>query len=394
MSISKFLFCNASRKMPALLIILILAACGGGSGDSPEVVTPTYTPPAQPAVGTIASETAAAVAEPYLTGSTVMHYCDCQTGHSVQPAAGCTAGNDVTGDGSAANPFQNIGYPGYSQTATYAAGDRVNYNNADYESLQSGNTGNNPGSNLGTFWQYVNSANHAVAAATWLGGRTSGNNTVALCQGGVWNAPTGQYALNLTRNTYCPDGQTCAEFREYTAAWGGTGVKPVIYGSGDASYMLFFPGNGQRIMNLSLIGSGTGGGSDQQGFFIYKWVASGVNPGTHDVTIWNVDMDGFDLAIHDATNENRNITVKGNHIYNSTVMAFLGSNSNLNVNYNYFLNNGSTNALDHTIYFGSHLPVTGVNAIGNYIEGFATSTGATTCRGDPSSCTVSSPTWS
>jgi hypothetical protein len=104
-----------------LLSILGLAACGkGGSGDPINpVVIPTYTAPAQPPVGSIASVVAAAVAEPYLTDSTVMHYCDCQIGKSVAPASGCTVGDDVTGDGSEALPFQNVAYPGYMSEARF-----------------------------------------------------------------------------------------------------------------------------------------------------------------------------------------------------------------------------------------------------------------------------------
>ncbi|MDO8990714.1 MAG: hypothetical protein Q7U91_13905 [Sideroxyarcus sp.] len=384
MPIRKIVFANARCMALSLLFALGLTGCGGsssGNTDSP-LEPPPYTAPAQPTVRTIDSVVAAAVAEPYLSGSTVMHYCDCQNGNTVQPATGCIAGNDASGDGSATNPFQNVGYPGYNQTTTYAAGDRITYNDADYESMVSGNIGKMPTSYVGTFWQYVNSAHHAVSAGTWLGSRTSGNNTVALCQGGVWNAPASSRSINLSHSTYCPLGQTCGEFREYTATWGGSSVKPTIYGYNGTSTSLFFPGNGQRIMNLSLIGSGTGS-TDQEGFFIYQWVASGPNPGLHDITIWNVDMDGFDLAIHDANNEHRNITVTGNHISNSTVMAFLGGNNNLNLNYNYFHNNGSTNMFDHTVYIASHLPITGVNAIGNYMDGFATSTGATSCEGGP-----------
>jgi hypothetical protein len=64
-------------------------------------------------------------------------------------------------------------------------------------------------------------------------------------------------------------------------------------------------------------------------------------------------------------------------------MAFLGGNSNLNLNYNYFHNNGSTNMFDHTIYISSRAPITEVNVIGNYIDGFYSSGGAATCLGGP-----------
>lgn len=363
------------------LALFGLAACGGGGGTTTAGTSVSHTTPAQPTIGTITSVDNAAITTPYLTGSTVTHYCDCQTGNAIQPAAGCVAGSDTTGDGSAAKPFRNIGYPGFDQTKTYSVGDKISSGSADYVSLINGNTGNYP-NGPGTAWAYINPTSPAVSAATWLNSRTSGNNTVALCQGGVWNAPVSQFSLNLSGNTYCPAGQTCSEFREYSTAW-GAGVKPVIYGNTGSSSDLFFLGNGQRIMNLHLVGFGTGNSSDQEGFFLYRWVPSGPNPGVHDDTIWNVDMDGFDLAVHVATAENNNITIQGNHIVNSATMGFLGSCSNLNLNYNYFKDNGGDNMFDHAIYFGSHLPVTGINAIGNYIEGFSTTTGSTTCQGDP-----------
>ena len=119
MSIRNIFSCNAFGRTLALLSILGLAACGGASGGN---TTPrNYTAPDQPAIGSIASVTAAAVAEPYLTGSTVIHYCDCQTGNAVKPVAGCVAGDDANGIGSADLPFQNVGFPGYSSSTTYAS---------------------------------------------------------------------------------------------------------------------------------------------------------------------------------------------------------------------------------------------------------------------------------
>ena len=334
-----------SGAVAALLIVMMeLAACGGGGTGSAAVSPgagsfPTATP-AQPTITTIAHVDAGIVATPYLAGSTIRYLSDCQTSNTIQPATGCVQGSDTL-------------YDGTSPTINGASGP----------------------------WRTT------TKGAAWLSSQTSGIYTLALEQGGVWNAAPQTFSIDLSGNTYCPAGQTCSEIREYPA--GGTGPKPVIYGNPTttANTEVFFLGSGQRIMNLSLIGSSNGSSTSAQiGVYLYRNVALYPNSGyVHDDSVLNVDLRGFDIAIEDADADDQNNTVQGNHIYDSTNQGYLGGSQNLNLNYNYFENNGSdtANAENHSIYVASHSFITGINIIGNYVTGYYSGTGATQCTGGP-----------
>ena len=212
--------------LASLLTLLgITASCGGGSvkvdtaagGRGP---FPNATP-VQPAISTIAAKDAAIVAMPYLASPANTRYLsDCQTGNAIQPASGCVQGSDL--------------YDGTSPTISGPHGP----------------------------WQTT------THGAAWLNSQTSGTYTLALAQGGVWNAAAQAFAINLAGNTYCPTGLTCSEIREYPLQGGGP--KPVIYAPnlGTTASQLFLMGSGQRIMNLSLIGIGNGTTTSQSAFFL------------------------------------------------------------------------------------------------------------------------------
>ncbi len=315
-----------------LLSILGLVWCDGSTAASFTHLTPT-----QPTISTIAAIDAAIVATPYLSGSTVRYLSDCQTGNTIKPATGCVQGSDTL-------------YDGTSPTISGSHGP----------------------------WQTT------TKGATWLSNQTSGTYTLALAQGGVWNAANQTFSINLNGNRYCPLGKTCSEIREYPPL--GTGAKPVIYGYNNTSsnQVLFFLGNGQRVMNLSIIGSGTGATS-QQAFFLYL-NGQIYPPGyVHDDSILNVDIKGFDIAIQEGSNLDQNITIEGNHFVANTNQGYLGGSQNLNLNYNYFQDNGSHDvaAQTHSIYVASHAFITGVNVIGNYVTGYYKGSGATQCTGGP-----------
>jgi len=324
---------------PALLILLasiilgLTTSCGGGSIAVGNTV-PIYQPPVQPPLSTIAAAVADIVSTPYLAGSTIRYLSDCQTGNAIQPAAGCVQGSDTLYDGTSPTPS---GAHGPWQTTT--------------------------------------------KGAAWLASQASGTNTLALAQGGVWNAQSATPAINLTGNTYCPANKTCSEIREYPQ--GGTGPKPVIYGPnlGAASSSLFSLGNGQRIMNLSLVGSTIDGvTTNQTGFFIYANAA--YSSARHDDSILNVDITGFDLAISEPAQQDYNMTIQGNHFYANSNEGYMGSSQNLNLNYNSFIDTGGVlfgSASSHSIYVSAHQHVTGVNVIGNYVTGYFKGKGDTRC---------------
>jgi hypothetical protein len=324
----------------ALLITILglTTSCGGSSISvgAPTIGIPAgargpfpNSTPAQPTLSTIAATDAVIVATPYLAGSTVRYLSDCQTGNTNQPAPGCVQGSDTN-------------YDGTLPTISGSHGP----------------------------WQTT------TKGAAWLNSQTSGTYTLALAQGGVWNAAAQAYAINLAGNRYCPAGQTCSEIREYPAQGGGP--KPVIYGQnlGTANSQLFYLGNGQRIMNLSLVGNTNGSTTNQVAVFLY---CNGCY--VHDDSVLNVDISGFDVAISEQTITDVNTIVQGNHFIANANQGYLGGSQNLNVNNNYFQDNGGHDAAGqtHSIYIASHQAVTGINVIGNYVTGYYKGTGATQC---------------
>ena len=286
----------------------------GGTGDGGT---------APPPLDTIAGVDAAAVAEPYLDGNTVQHYCDCQAG----AAAGCVAGDDTAGDGTEAHPYQTLD-----------------------------------------------------AAMQWVNG--AAGRTAALCRGGSFvPASAGQFVYTLAV-TGCPVGKLCNEVREYPV--GGSDPRPLITNPAGNHYLFTSAGynqdtGGWRFMNLRLKGSWDPTKKGNLAFFLYASLGHHI----HDLTIENVDMDGFDLAIQDANNANDAFTIRGNHITHAGRWAFLGGSSDLDLSYNSFVDDGSDNKFDHAVYLASHAPVSNVTFEGNYVTGFSTQSGNTNCQGAP-----------
>ena len=325
---------HSGVSFAALLAITVLVTSCGSSTVSTTVnqvsaPTPGITP-AQPAISSITTKVSSIVSTPYLTGSTIRYLSDCQTGNATPLASGCVQGNDTL-DGTSAT---------------------ISGSHGPWQTLEHG--------------------------AAWLNSQTSGTYTLAMARGGVWNVAANSatnFLIDLSANKYCAAGQTCSEVREYPL--GGTDPKPVIYGPNQANSNLFFPGNGQRIMNLTLIGTTPATGRSVA-FFLYSNLSV-----VHDDSILNVDISGFDYAIMEGQPHNYNMTIEGNHIFNNYDQGYLGGSNNLNLNYNSFIDNGGlapgTSLALHSIYIASHEAIEGVNAIGNYVTGYYKGTGATQC---------------
>ena len=208
-------------------------------------------------------------------------------------------------------------------------------------------------------------------AATFLRSQAAANDTVALCKGGAFNA-TG--TLNIG-NTICPAGTTCNDLREYTpTAFPGT-AKPIINNVAGGVPLLQIAGNfgGARLLNLKLNGDHGAIGNKNWGFFFYK--------GAHDVTMCNLDMDGFDISVYNESDAgiNNKIKVTGSHIINSRSQGYLGSGNGAEISYNYWDGNASSTVYDHTIYLSGHQPISNIRIVGNYIRGQYGST----CLGGP-----------
>ena len=307
-------------------VLSLTTSCGGA------VFTATGggATPIQPVISTISVTDAAIAVTPYISGNTVQYYCDCTgAGQTCAIAAG---GSNSTGNGTQGSPYQTIG-----------------------------------------------------AAMTWVSGGI--HRTAALCRGGSFPAANnGPFGMALGVNATCTTGTICNEIREYPV--NGSGAKPIVINL-PGSYYLFSTingGGGYRFMNLKLQGTPTSpSGGQNLAFFLYVNASMG-RPSVHDIAIENVDMDSFDLGVDDVmntVNANSNITVLGNHFTNNTNWGYLGSSSNLIVNYNAFVNSGNDNTFDHSLYFSTTFPVTNVSIVGNYITGFSTMAGNTTCMGGP-----------
>lgn len=172
--------------------------------------------------------------------------------------------------------------------------------------------------------------------------------TVALCRGGAWAVSNGPQFYN-SRCRAAADMKAAAntstcDIRDYSPSWGGT-AKPLINVT-TGNFAQFSPGptQGVRIMNLDLRTTGSGWGI---------WLYSG---SFSDFFVCNNNFDGFSIAWN-LQGEISRVTYKGNRVTNSHQDAFLGAANDLTMDANYFSGNGSTNALDHTIYVSEQEPV-------------------------------------
>ncbi|MBU0623098.1 MAG: hypothetical protein KJ795_14765 [Gammaproteobacteria bacterium] len=286
-----------------LFAITGLASCGGSVSSSDDPSDPN-TPPPVPTPAAIADVAAEWAATAYRSG-TITHYCDCGTGAEID----CQPGADGN-SGTAASPKQTI----------------------------------------------------ASAIAT-LNAAASGE-TVALCQGGAFDALSG---FNITRSG-CAVGTTCVDLREYAPTTFPGTAKPIINHPTSGTSLFTVNGNlgGVRFLNLTLNGNNGVRGNDNAGFFFYD--------GAHDVIMGNLDMNNFDTAVYNAGGNpgvvrTSNIKLTGSRITNSRTMGFLGAGINADISYNYWDGNGSSDSREHTIYLSAAQHVTNMQLVGNYVRG-------------------------
>ena len=247
---------------------------------------------------------ASCAAEPVRPGGTTYYYCDCGTG--AQPE--CVAGDD-------ANP------------------------------------GTSPSAPRRTIANAVARFRNSLAV----------NDTVALCQGGAFNA-AGNLSIGGSR---CGSSGPCNDLREYASPVFAATARPVINAAAGSTNLFFFQhgDGGVRFLNLRLQGDKGTIGNGNRGFFFYN--------NAHDITACNLDIDGFDLAVYNESNNGntQRIKVVGSRITNTRTIGFLGGGDDFELSYNYWDGNGSSNMFDHTLYFGSGSQLNRISAVGNYIHG-------------------------
>jgi hypothetical protein len=198
-------------------------------------------------------------------------------------------------------------------------------------------------------------------------GSMPANGTVALCQGGAFNATQ---TLYLGSNK-CTPGTACNDFREFSPTTFAGTANPIINSAAagtDPLITVAYGEGGMRFLNLSLNGNGA-----NHGLFFYNHA--------HDLLVCNTSLDAFSLAIHStgaALGNPTNIKITGNSISNSSNIAFLGGGDNFELSYNKWEGNGANAPLQHAIYLSGTSP-SNVSVIGNYVHGQFGST----CLGGP-----------
>ncbi len=296
-----------------VLLCSTIPACDGSSSINLIPGNSTSLPSAQATIASVQASYAALPMPDTAAGMTgkVTYFCDCGTG----PSGSCVAGNDSTGAGTAASPYQTIA-------------------------------------------KAMSTLNSASTGAT-----------VALCNGGTFNE-TG--ALSYT-NTSCTPGAAgspkyCFDFREYSSPNFTSSAKPIINQSSGANALVIQSNNGGgglRIMNLDFEGNATAAG-------LFLYAGNGTHTAKSDILFANNDINGFTIGIQDAEATttpyvNQNVSAIGNNFTNNKNDAWLGSSNYSNINYNYMYGNGSDTSLDHSIYLDGETPVTNFTIKGNYI---------------------------
>ncbi len=167
-----------------------------------------------------------------------------------------------------------------------------------------------------------------------------GGDTVALCRGGSWTAPS----LSNIYNTNCRANSTC-DFRDY-----GTGALPFIsYNGSGYLFSVRQAGHdeGYRWWNIHV--------ENVSGKEIDWIFANDVS----DVDICNIEVHGGNLAIQDQGGDsgqarNNRITVRNSAFSNIAGDALLVASSNFTVDSNVFTNIGDSTTCGmfcHAIYF-------------------------------------------
>jgi hypothetical protein len=198
------------------------------------------------------------------------------------------------------------------------------------------------------------------------------NDTIALCKGGVFDAANPFYV----GASHCPNGSACNDLREYTPTTFAGTAKPVLRAPANLATAMFnLEGTnrgGIRFLNVKMLGDGRSTGS--RAFFVYD--------GAHDVTMCNLELDGFAIAVYDESAGaavNSRIKLTGSKITNSLAIGYLGMSSHSEISHCYWEGNGSSTTFDHTLYLSAHEPVQDFRVIGNSIHGQH----GPTCAGSP-----------
>lgn len=166
---------------------------------------------------------------------------------------------------------------------------------------------------------------------------------VVFARGGAWTN------VRIVISNLAATPQSPIVFGSYAPSWGGT-ARPILQAQANVPALFEFgrynnldDDGGYIIRNLELRGVGEGWG---------LWLRDRM----HDLTVENVLMTGFGIAIHSQSNGGNGIdrfTMRNSRVHRNTSMGFLGSVNNMLLENNVFSeNNFSGSAFNHAIYLG------------------------------------------
>lgn len=203
----------------------------------------------------------------------------------------------------------------------------------------------NPGTSIDAPWQ-------SIAKVMTVFNSLEAGDQILFAKGGAWTDASFSNIFNFNASAENP-----IIFDSYAPSWGGT-AKPILTESRAGINLFNFAdgGNadhdeGYTVRNLDLRGEGTG-----------QWAIFAYNDADH-ITLDNLDISGFGIAIHCAGSNTPNPGADGQNQYmkvlNSTIIncydqGFLGGGDYLQIENCYFENNGfSQSVLNHNIYVSS-----------------------------------------
>ena len=357
----------------ALLALFGLAACSGGggglSGNTPPPSTaPTITLVATPAVTYNTSATiswsstnsASCTSSPSGINATAGSFTTLPLAATTTYTATCV------GPGGSASTSVTIAVTstGISDVAAACAAEPMRGNVYYYCDCGTGAEADCVAGNDANAGTSTSAPRQTIGNAETRFGSLAVNDTVALCKGGAFNA-SGSLDIGSNR---CGAGVACNDLREYTPTTFTGTAKPLLNNAAGDVSLIRFSGvtGGVRVLNLKLNGNNTTASS--RGVFLYS--------GAHDVTMCNLDIDGFDIGVYNESGngagevKTNNIKLTGSNITNSRNMGFLGGGDNTQINYNSWVGNGSQTIFNHAVYFASNYhPVANIEFIGNHVSG-------------------------
>ncbi|MGV6850699.1 MAG: choice-of-anchor Q domain-containing protein [bacterium] len=238
-----------------------------------------------------------------------VYVCDCQSGQNVQADSSCTPGDNLTGDGTALNPWRTLTID-------------IDTNNDQIPDTTV------PGPAMNAF--------------------NSGNGKIAFCRGGVWieNPLSGEIPLNLD-NPVCSAQSPCI-----WADYGSTELpSPTIEIQSDSGFVTNFSNtnrSGFEFRNLRFTYAGSG---IPAAFTLIYDMSNAI------FSCLEIDQFAIAFNLNNLGRIQNNIFVQDSYIHDNTDQGWLGGCDNCGLARNLLVNNGmrpDCGFFCHSTYFGNN----------------------------------------